>query len=65
VGEALRHVLALGDPTAPVRLVVPTPTGRPFTQATAQGWSSEPRLVFACGRYEGIDARVPAWARGP
>jgi tRNA (guanine37-N1)-methyltransferase len=63
-GEALRHVLALGDPAAPVRLVVPTPSGRPFTQATADAWSVEPRLVFACGRYEGIDARVVPWARG-
>lgn len=39
-------------------LVVPTPSGRPFTQATAEAWSAEPHLVFACGRYEGIDQRV-------
>jgi tRNA (guanine37-N1)-methyltransferase len=39
-------------------LVVPTPAGRPFTQATAQRWSAEAHLVFACGRYEGIDQRV-------
>lgn len=39
-------------------LVVPTPAGRPFTQATAQRWSTEAHLVFACGRYEGIDQRV-------
>jgi tRNA (guanine37-N1)-methyltransferase len=39
-------------------LVVPTPAGKPFTQATAQRWSDEPHLVFACGRYEGIDQRV-------
>jgi len=39
-------------------LVVPTPAGRPFTQATAQRWSNEAHLVFACGRYEGIDQRV-------
>jgi tRNA (guanine37-N1)-methyltransferase len=38
--------------------VVPTPAGRPFTQATAQAWAGEQRLVFACGRYEGIDQRV-------
>ncbi|QJY50180.1 tRNA (guanosine(37)-N1)-methyltransferase TrmD [Pseudonocardia broussonetiae] len=53
-GEALDAVL--GD--APARLVVPTPAGRPFTQATAQAWAGEERLVFACGRYEGIDQRV-------
>jgi tRNA (guanine37-N1)-methyltransferase len=39
-------------------LVVPTPAGTLFTQATAQRWSREAHLVFACGRYEGIDQRV-------
>lgn len=39
-------------------LVVPTPAGVPFSQATAERWSSEKHLVFACGRYEGIDQRV-------
>src|SRR5882757_3235392 len=39
-------------------LVVPTPAGRPFTQRTAEQWAAEERLVFACGRYEGIDQRV-------
>jgi tRNA (guanine37-N1)-methyltransferase len=61
-GEALDAVLAQGDPADPVRIVVPTPSGRRFTQAIAQEWSHDPRLVFACGRYEGIDARVVTWA---
>lgn len=39
-------------------LIVPTPTGKPFTQADAQRLSGEEHIVFACGRYEGIDARV-------
>lgn len=39
-------------------LVVPTPAGRLFDQATAARWSAEKHLVFACGRYEGIDQRV-------
>ena len=39
-------------------LVVPTPAGVPFTQQIAQRWSGEKHLVFACGRYEGIDQRV-------
>lgn len=39
-------------------LVVPTPAGRLFTQAVAERWSTESHLVFACGRYEGIDQRV-------
>ncbi len=47
---------------AGTRLVVPTPAGRPFTQAVAAQWAGEPGLVFACGRYEGIDQRVAEWA---
>lgn len=39
-------------------LIVPTPAGRPFTQADARAWSREHHNVFACGRYEGIDERV-------
>ncbi len=39
-------------------LVVPTPAGALFTQAAALDWSTETHLVFACGRYEGIDQRV-------
>lgn len=39
-------------------LIIPTPSGKPFSQKLAQEYSSSGRLVFACGRYEGIDARV-------
>lgn len=62
-GEALDHIafgeIAVGE-IAGVRplLVVPTPSGKRFTQSIAQQWSDEPWLVLACGRYEGIDARV-------
>ncbi|MGL3200417.1 MULTISPECIES: tRNA (guanosine(37)-N1)-methyltransferase TrmD [Curtobacterium] len=44
-------------------LVVPTPAGTPFTQSIARSLAStSEHLVFACGRYEGIDARVFEWA---
>jgi tRNA (guanine37-N1)-methyltransferase len=59
-GEALD---AVAPPGSPARLVVPTPSGRPFTQETAVAYAGEPWLVFACGRYEGIDARVIQDAR--
>jgi tRNA (guanine37-N1)-methyltransferase len=40
-------------------VVVPTPSGVPFTQRTAERYAREAQqLVIACGRYEGIDARV-------
>ncbi|NUT92598.1 MAG: tRNA (guanosine(37)-N1)-methyltransferase TrmD, partial [Saccharothrix sp.] len=54
-GDALDEVCA-GE--TPPRLIVPTPAGRPFTQALAHEYAAEERLVFACGRYEGIDQRV-------
>ena len=54
-GEALDEVCAGEQPPT---LVVPTPAGRPFTQRTAVRWAGLERLVFACGRYEGIDQRV-------
>ncbi|MBQ6644111.1 MAG: tRNA (guanosine(37)-N1)-methyltransferase TrmD [Saccharopolyspora sp.] len=61
-GEALDAVCGSGaeQPT----LVVPTPAGRPFTQSTAVRWAAKPWLVFACGRYEGIDERVVEDAAG-
>jgi len=52
-GEALDEICS-----QETLLVVPTPAGPLFTQATAQRWSLEAHLVFACGRYEGIDQRV-------
>jgi tRNA (guanine37-N1)-methyltransferase len=55
-GAALDDVCASED--RPPRLVVPTPSGRPFTQQVAHEYAAEPWLVFACGRYEGIDQRV-------
>ncbi|GGK89730.1 tRNA (guanosine(37)-N1)-methyltransferase TrmD [Mangrovihabitans endophyticus] len=39
-------------------LVVPSPVGARFTQADAAELASRPHLIFACGRYEGIDQRV-------
>ncbi|MEU5154993.1 tRNA (guanosine(37)-N1)-methyltransferase TrmD [Glycomyces sp. NPDC021274] len=44
------------------RLLVTSPAGRPFTQAMAHELAAEPWLMFACGRYEGIDQRVVDYA---
>ena len=52
-GEALDDLLAAGS-----TLVVPTPSGEPFTQALARELATRDHLVLACGRYEGIDQRV-------
>ena len=45
-------------------VIVPTPSGEPFTQAVARELATKDRLVFACGRYEGIDQRVIDHAAG-
>jgi tRNA (guanine37-N1)-methyltransferase len=52
-GEALDAVI-----TSESTLIVPTPSGELFNQRQAEELSDRPHLVFACGRYEGIDARV-------
>jgi tRNA (guanine37-N1)-methyltransferase len=61
--QALASVAAAGEggPARPV-LIVPSPAGERFTQDLAYELAAEDRLVFACGRYEGIDERVIEWA---
>ncbi len=56
-GAALDTVVPADADPAP-RLIVPTPSGDVFDQRVARELATEPWLVFACGRYEGIDARV-------
>jgi tRNA (guanine37-N1)-methyltransferase len=60
-GRALDE-LAPPDGASQPCLVVPTPSGRRFNQAIASELATLPWLVFACGRYEGIDARVTEYA---
>ncbi|MFB8148183.1 tRNA (guanosine(37)-N1)-methyltransferase TrmD [Microbacterium sp. NPDC056003] len=52
-GEALDTLLS--DDAV---LLVPSPAGEQFSQAMARELAEEKHLVFACGRYEGIDQRV-------
>ncbi|MGN6444540.1 tRNA (guanosine(37)-N1)-methyltransferase TrmD [Amnibacterium sp.] len=54
-GETLDGLLGDGDDPL---VVFPTPAGTPFDQSTARRLAEEQRLVFCCGRYEGIDQRV-------
>lgn len=57
-GAALDDIIASNAVVEPVHLIIPTPAGEVFTQAKAESLASAAHLVFACGRYEGIDARV-------
>ncbi|MCL2471948.1 MAG: tRNA (guanosine(37)-N1)-methyltransferase TrmD [Propionibacteriaceae bacterium] len=60
-GNALDELLgAAGDRTC---LIIPSASGVLFTQDQASDLAEYDRLIFACGRYEGIDARVPEYAR--
>jgi len=52
-GDALDSVL--GDDSI---VIFPSPAGERFSQATARELAIAPHLIFACGRYEGIDQRV-------
>ncbi len=60
-GLALDAIAPPDQPAQP-RLIIPTPAGRPFVQARAAELARETWLLFACGRYEGIDARVAEYA---
>lgn len=63
-GEAIDAVIADGphDAVAPL-LVLPTPTGHVFNQASAHELSEYPWLIFCPSRYEGMDARVVEFYR--
>ena len=56
-GQALDSLM-----TAETIVIFPSPAGELFKQATAQELSKAKHLVFACGRYEGIDQRVVDYA---
>ena len=56
-GQALDSVM-----TAETIVIFPSPAGELFKQATAQELSKAKHLIFACGRYEGIDQRVVDYA---
>ena len=56
-GEALDDIRDREPDRLPV-LVIPTPSGDPFVQARAVELAGREWIVIACGRYEGIDARV-------
>jgi len=58
----LEEILQASPTEKPV-LVVPTPSGEVFSQPAAHELAETEHLVFACGRYEGIDERMFHWAR--
>ena len=58
-GEAFDNIL---DEDGQTVVIFTSPAGELFKQATAQELSSAKHIVFACGRYEGIDQRVVDFA---
>ena len=57
-GDTLDAILADPESSKNPVLIVPSPAGEQFTQAVAKELAEEEQLIFACGRYEGIDQRV-------
>ncbi len=57
-GEAFDKVLGENHPV----VIFTSPAGKPFNQELARELSQREHLVFACGRYEGIDQRVVDYA---
>lgn len=55
-GEAIDAVIAGSKEV--VDLVILTPSGTTFNQRIAEKFAKVDSIIFACGRYEGIDARV-------
>ena len=61
--NAVMHAKTL-DPTAEV--VIMTPRGQRWKQATAQAWSElDHGYIFICGRYEGYDERIVTLVDAP
>lgn len=58
-GEAFDEIL---DESGETIVIFTSPAGELFKQATAQELSAAKHIVFACGRYEGIDQRVVDYA---
>jgi len=59
-GEVLDAIAA--EATSRPVFIFPSPAGERFTQVAARELSHADHLVFGCGRYEGIDERVFAYA---
>lgn len=58
-GEALDAILPdTTHPDAGPIVIFPSPAGQVFSQPLARELAQAGHLVFACGRYEGIDQRV-------
>ncbi|MCT9001555.1 tRNA (guanosine(37)-N1)-methyltransferase TrmD [Microbacterium memoriense] len=61
-GDVLDEIAGAADTGIRPTIIFPSPAGEVFTQATARELSTRNHLVFGCGRYEGIDERVFAYA---
>jgi tRNA (guanine37-N1)-methyltransferase len=57
-GEAIDSILASEQGRARATLIITTPAGALFHQRRAESLAASEWLIFACGRYEGIDDRV-------
>ncbi len=59
-GEALEDIIGTDRDAT---IIFTSPAGELFKQATAYELAEVSRIVFCCGRYEGIDQRVVEYAK--
>ncbi len=62
-GEALDDLLGAEGFHEDTVIIFTSPAGEVFKQATAHELANVKRIIFACGRYEGIDQRVVEYAK--
>ncbi len=55
---AFRALQSLRDPQCFGEVILPSPSGEPFTQALAQHLGTLQQLIIFCPHYEGLDERV-------
>ncbi|MBJ7286510.1 MAG: tRNA (guanosine(37)-N1)-methyltransferase TrmD [Candidatus Nanopelagicus sp.] len=60
-GDAIDQISSDSDQ---IDLIILTPAGKKFDQKMASYFAHRRQLLFACGRYEGIDARVGQYYAG-
>jgi tRNA (guanine37-N1)-methyltransferase len=58
LGRSTGEAASTMVPDPNVAIVLTSAAGKPFTQATARRYATLDRIIFICGRYEGVDERV-------
>src|ERR1700682_33854 len=58
LGQSVGQASGLASPDSGTAIVLLSAAGKRFTQETARRYAGLKRMIFICGRYEGVDERV-------